>query len=59
MELPALLWGGLTSDNWSIEKGHCDLVYIYIYVTLKDEFFSELSNFVTLNGGGEPSWLGR
>ena len=31
----------------------------YIYVTLKDEFFSELSNFVTLNGGGEPSWLGR
>lgn len=34
-------------------------IYIYIYVTLKDEFFSELSNFVTLNGGGEPSWLGR
>ena len=28
MELPALLWGGLTSDNWSIEKRHCDLVYI-------------------------------
>lgn len=52
MELPALLWGRLTSDNWSIEKRHCDLVY----ETLKDEsFFSELSNFVTLNGGGEPS----